>query len=361
MKLALLEEFTRLGGGQIVASKISEIFSDKGEFIDLFTDYSHPFLIGNYNRIFEQNLKFNENDNYLKILKNSLMLKRNLKKINGYDFIINNHPTVFIYKGDLNMMHTLSILEFAINEEGKVLKKYLTKLIKISGLYKTYNQAHFWSPGKYNMRISKDIFSILGINSTKFHVIPLSVKFPNFIDFSIKKKNQVLVFGRINREKNLETVIAMAKQCKLNFIIAGALNPGNESYYEMIDSIKPENVKIIVNPDNILKDKLFRESGIFLHVRRRENFPISLLEAISYGCIPVVPKYGGTWEDIVLKGQYGIGYKSVQEGIDSLNEAFNMSNSNIQEIYESRERFSEDNFSQRFSSLVNELNENKKR
>lgn len=361
MKLALLEEFTRLGGGQVIASKISEILLEQGEVTDLFTDSKHPFLSGNYNKIFEQKLKFNENENYFNILIKSLRLKRDLKKINGYDFVINNHPTVFIYKGDLNMMHTLSILEFAIDENGEIFKKFLTKLVRASGIYKTYENGDFWSPGEYNVRVSKDIFQILGIKSTKFHIIPLSVKSPNLIDFSSKKRSQVLVFGRINKEKQLEKVITMAKRCRLNFVIAGAVNPGNESYYQKIKSIKPENVKIIANPDNLLKDKLFRESGIFLHLRRRENFPISLLEAISYGCVPVVPKFGGTWEDIVLKGQYGIGYQSIQEGIDSLIEASIVPNSFIQEIYESRERFTEENFSKRFISIVNELLENKKR
>ena len=157
------------------------------------------------------------------------------------------------------------------------------------------------------------------------------------------------------QKKKLELAIEMAKKSKLKFIIAGAVNPGNENYYRFLISKAPTNLKIIKNPDDTIKEKLYRESGIFLHLRRKENFPISVLESIAYGCIPVVPKYGGTWYDIVLRGKFGLGYNSILEGNQKLIQASACKNEYRQIILESRERFSEDLFSSRFLALINIL------
>lgn len=355
MKIAILEEFTRIGGGQIVVSDLSKIFSNRGYIIDLFTDSIHPYVNCNYQNIIPCNFDFNEHMNAIKIFLKTLKLRKGLLKIKGYDFIINNHPNIFLFKGDLNMMHNLSIFESALDDEGKIKKHMLLELIKIVGTYKIYNTSDFWVPGNFNKAVSENVFKFLGIKDVRFHVIPLPVKFPKYINLEEKKKDQVLIFGRINAEKRLDLAIEMAKQSKLEFIIAGAVNPGNENYYQFLISKAPSNMKIIKNPDEALKDKLYRESGIFLHLRRKENFPISVIESIAYGCIPVVPKYGGTWHDIVSEGKYGLGYDSILEGEQKLMQASACTNEYRQIIFRSRERFSEDLFSSRFSSLMDML------
>jgi glycosyltransferase involved in cell wall biosynthesis len=355
LKIAILEEYTRIGGGQNVVSDISKIYYKRGNHVDLFTDSTHLYVNGKYENIIPCNFSFNEHMNSIIILLKALKLKKELSKINCYDIIINNHPNIFLFKGDLNMMHTLSLIESALDDRGMVKKHMLLELVKIAGTYKMYNDSDFWAPGNFNKVVSERVFNILGIKSVRFHIIPLSVRFPKMINLKDKKKDQVLIFGRINDEKKLEIAIEIAKQSKLKFIIAGAVNPGNENYYRFLVSNAPSNLKIIRNPDEIMKDTLFRESGIFLHLRRRENFPISVLEGIAYGCIPVVPKYGGTWEDIALNGKFGLGYDSKAEGVEKLMQASTVSNEYRQLILESRERFSENLFTKRFLSLMDML------
>ena len=355
MKIAILEEYTRIGGGQNVVSNISEIYYKLGNHVDLFTDSTHLYVTGKYENIIPCNFSFNEHMNSIIILLKALKLKKDLSKIKGYDVIINNHPNIFLFKGDLNMMHTLSLIESALDDGGMVKKHVLLELVKIAGTYKMYNDSDFWVPGNFNKVVSERVFNIMGIKSVRFHVIPLPVRFPKLINLADKKKDQVLIFGRINDEKKLELAIEMAKQSNLKFIIAGAVNPGNEDYYRFLVSNAPSNLKIIKNPDEIMKDRLFRESGIFLHLRRRENFPISVLEGIAYGCIPVVPRYGGTWQDIVSKGKFGLGYETIAEGVEKLIQASGVSNEYRQIILESRERFSENLFAKRFFSLMDNL------
>jgi len=361
MKIAIMEEFTRIGGGQTMAATISGILSKSGNSVDLYTDKDHLFLSGEYSNIFGSNFSFNENMVAPIIFLKAIMFKRKLSKIKEYDFTINNHPNIFLYKGDLNMMHTVSLAEPVLGENGNIEKPLLLKFIKYTGIYKIYNKSDFWVPGNYNKIVSERIFRALGISSIRYHIIPVPVKMPERFDLSNKKMNQVLIFGRINVEKKLEIALEMARKCSLRFIIAGAVNPGNESYYRYLISSAPENVSIVKNPDESTKHKLFCESGIFLHLRRRENFPISVLEGIAYGCVPVVPKFGGTWEDIVSKGRYGIGYESVDDGVEQLHVASESSIEYRKTIFESRIRFSEKEFSDKLQILIDDIIENKKR
>lgn len=361
MKIAIMEEFTRIGGGQTIAATISGILSESGNSVDLYTDKNHFFLSGKYSNIFKSNFSFNENMRAPTIFLKAIMFKKKLSKIKGYDFIINNHPNIFLYKGDLNMMHTVSLVESVLDEKGDIEKPALLKFIGYSGIYEIYNKSDFWVPGNYNKTVSERVFRALGISSIRYHVIPLPVKIPEQVDISNKKRDQVLIFGRINVEKKLDLALEMAKKCNLRFVIAGALNPGNEGYYKHLISNAPENVSIVKNPDESTKHKLFSESGIFLHLRRRENFPISVLEGIAYGCIPVVPKYGGTWEDIVSKGDYGIGYESVEDGAEQLLMASGSSSEYRKTIFESRIRFSEKKFSEKLQTSISDIIENKKR
>ena len=134
MKIAVLEEYTRIGGGQNVISNISKMYSMLGYRVDLFTDSSHLYENGNYANVVPCNFTFNEHTNPIRILLKVLKLKKELSKIHGYDVTINNHPNIFLFKADINMMHTLSILEPVLDDEGKVKKHLLAELFKVAGI-----------------------------------------------------------------------------------------------------------------------------------------------------------------------------------------------------------------------------------
>jgi len=44
-----------------------------------------------------------------------------------------------------------------------------------------------------------------------------------------------------------------------------------------------------------------------------EHFGITITEAMSSGCVPIVPKVGGCWTDIACEGKYGFGFSTVDE------------------------------------------------
>ena len=354
MKIALLEEFSRIGGGQKFAKIISEMLNDEGFEVDLITDKHHDFIQGHFDRIFETNFSFLENQNLFSVLYKSISLKKKLTKYEGFDLTINNHPNVFIFKADINSLHSISIAEQLLDEKGEVKNKNLMRILRYSNIYRIYENGYFWAPTEYNREISKKIFEKLNVGGTCYNIIPIPVINPPDINLN-EKKDQILIFGRISREKELDLSLEIAKKTTMNIIIAGAVNAGSENYYKHLLSIAPPNVRIIPNPSELEKDALFRESRIFLHMRKRENFPISVLEAISYGCIPVVPKNGGTWTDIVELGKYGFGFSGIPEALSAIDEIQEDSHRLQEVILHSRNRFSYDKFKKQYMAMIQRL------
>lgn len=351
MKVAIMEEFSRIGGGQKFAQIISEMLKETGFKISLITDRSHNFIQGHYDKIIETNFSFKEGQNTLSILYKSLLLRKELDKANEFDLKINNHPNVFMFNGDINSLHSISIVEPLLDEKGEVKNKNLLRILKISNIYKIYENALFWAPTEYNSNISRKVFEKLNIEGTSFNVIPIPITYLPDINLN-EKKDQILIFGRISREKELDTSLEIAKKTTMKLIIAGAVNTGNEDYYKNLLSHAPQNVTVIPNPSEYEKDLLFRESRIFLHLRKRENFPISVLEAISYGCVPVVPKNGGTWTDIVELGKYGYGYSNISEAINAFTAILYSSQQLSKVILNSRDRFSYEKFKKQYLEMI---------
>ncbi len=353
MKIAIIEEFSRVGGGQKFALMLSDMLREEGFDISFITDSEHRFLQNRTEKIQAMKFKYIDGKNPVAMLLEAIRLKGELKLLTGFDFVINNHPNMFLFNGGINSLHSISIAEQLISENGDIQNDFLFKILKYSRFYKIYENGKFWVPTKFNRDISLRIFELLGIKHTKFLVLP--IPFTNIPDVNLnEKRDQILIFGRISRDKGTDLVFDLAKQIDKKFIIAGAVNPGNERYYKNLQESAPNNVTIIPNPGEEIKDTLFRQSKMYLHLRKRENFPISVLEAISYGCVPIVPKNGGMWTDIIQQGKFGLGYDSLSEVAYSVNKAEAMSENEIKVILNSRERFSYKDFKSKYLKMVTE-------
>jgi len=171
-------------------------------------------------------------------------------------------------------------------------------------------------------------------------------------EFFSLKENGVLSFQRINREKGIDLVLDLARNSKENFIIAGAVNKGDEDYYDELNRNKPDNVHIFPNPSEDEKENLFLNAKVFVHTNRKEHFGISIVEAMSHGLVPVVPRSGGPWIDIVERGKFGFGYSDLEELAQVLDQAMRTSERERLEIAESTKRFSPEVFSDTLKSII---------
>ena len=120
---------------------------------------------------------------------------------------------------------------------------------------------------------------------------------PNVKKQNVKKKKQILTVGEINKEtflrKGLDRFICIAKDMPdINFYHIGKWtdNKGNldDTFFNYVKSISPENIKYLGYLNNDELYNYYRESKIYAQFSRHEAFGVSLVEAISYDCIPVV-------------------------------------------------------------------------
>ena len=115
---------------------------------------------------------------------------------------------------------------------------------------------------------------------------------------------------------------------------------------------KPENLEIKANINEHEKIQLLKKASIYIHLNRREHYGLSILEAMSYGLVPIVPESGGPWEDIIEHGKYGYGFNSVDDAVEQIkNIDFNIVNT----IIYSMDRFSFKNFYHDMDNFVEEV------
>ena len=144
------------------------------------------------------------------------------------------------------------------------------------------------------------------------------------ITHTIEKKNQVLTIGEINEEtylrKGLDRFIEIAKKMPtIQFIHIGKWTDkkGNSSR-EIIDyvkSISPSNIKYIGFVRKNILEKYYSESKVYLQLSRHEAFGVSVVEAISKGCITIVSNEYALPE---IVNNYGYAVSSIKEAVQKL-------------------------------------------
>ncbi|AAY81226.1 glycosyltransferase [Sulfolobus acidocaldarius] len=362
--IIFIEEFTRLGGGQIAFINIYNAIMQRFDYLLLYTDKFHPKLPKlRFDRVFEGKYTYSENDPLIvfpiRMFRERRLLKKFIEKekrnVNNSRtlFVFNNHPNVFVYNGTLNLVHENFLTPFT-DENGNIRNWIGVKLLKLSGIYKEYEKANLIVTGNYARKMVSRSLDILGVTPNSIHVINLPVKMPENVELD-NREECVLIFGRINREKKLDVVIEIAKRSRYRFIVAGAVNKGDESYFNSLRAKSPDNVNIIPNPNEENKDILFRKCSVFLQTKRYEHYGLSVAEAISYGLIPVVPKVGGPWEDITEYGKYGFGYEDIEEAISAIGQVMKVNPVFRKEVFESRYRFSFDRFHAKLNELLDKF------
>ena len=353
MKVLLIDEFSRIGGGQILSKLLLDYFNKNYGQTYLAVDREHTYL--EYEHLIETPYYFRENMKlpflYYYVAKTKKFLRHYIQ--NQFDLVFNNHPNMFLYKADINALHGFSFLDQIIDEYGNIKNKIIFNFIKKSGMYNLYDNANFFVNSRYTLQISNKLFPLLNIKPHLMRVIYIPVEYRNNLDQSIKEKNLVVSIGRIDIRKNYELLLKIADKLKNHrFIIAGALNRGDEEYYHSLVKVKPDNVEIKPNINEYDKTELLKKAAIYIHLNRREHYGISILEAMSYGIVPVVPESGGPWEDIIEHGKYGYGFNNIEEAVEQIKSIdFDI----VKTITDSMDRFSFKNFYYNMHNFVEEV------
>ena len=357
MKILVIDNYSMVGGGQVLSKLLLQYFNEYYGQTYLAVDKEHTYIkYGNiivtpyYDR---PNMK--RPLRYYYVTKTKKFLSNYIN--NQFDLVFNNYPNMFLYKGDINTLHGFAFLDSIIDECGNINNKMNFNFIKRSKMYELYDNANFYVNSKYTLNISNKLFPLLNIRPNIMKVIYIPVNYKKNIEQSIKNKKLVITIGRIAPDKNFELLFKVADKLKdYRFIIAGALSKENETYYDSLVRNKPDNVEIQINITEEEKTKLLEKAAIYIHLKKKEHYGVSVVEAMSYGLVPVVPESGGPWEDIIEHGKYGYGFNNIDEATEKIK---NIDYKIVKTIRASMDRFSYERFHENMQNFINEVSTNK--
>lgn len=231
-----------------------------------------------------------------------------------YEICINNYAEVFPYFCELSFFHAEPLFQ----QEGNPYR------VPFWGLIKPYYD-------RISQRLNEKICTGVFITNSSYNKEIISQRFKKkslviypFVEpinyfYNVTKNGQVLIISRLTPGKNLLDIIPLSDALhKKRFILMGQTTPHTVALTSYLKDLK--RLTIIRNPDRDQYKKIIRESSIVLSTQENEAFGISLLEAMSGGCVPLVPKSGGPWMDILeaKQGEFGLGYESIEDAIDKI-------------------------------------------
>lgn len=151
-------------------------------------------------------------------------------------------------------------------------------------------------------------------------VIRRTLKAPaTALNSSEKDDDLVLSIGRIHPFKRLELVNEIASHLPhMRFQIVGSIV--DNAYHSRIERSAPANVEIFSNASHSTKSRALEKARFMLHCAQDEPFGIAIVEGLAHGCIPIVHKSGGPWNDVVARGRFGYGFEDPLEACYVLND-----------------------------------------
>ncbi len=196
----------------------------------------------------------------------------------------------------------------------------------------------------------------MGYNNSSFF-------FPPSRSFKVKlpKKSQIVQACRIAPEKRLDFMLDVAQRLPdYKFYLVGRNLPSdresNPGYSDRLISKLPDNVTYVETP---IRDRpeLLEESKVYFHTGLEKGILLILFEAMSAGCILVVPEKGVAGE-VVRAAGVGYMYRTAHEAADQLRMAMQGESPwTPAEISERAKQLGPEGFEKIIRSLISEIRE----
>lgn len=171
------------------------------------------------------------------------------------------------------------------------------------------------------------------------------------------KENIAVTIGRISPEKKFEIIIKSMPRCNLKkLIIIGNLR--DKAYLErlrkLICELKVQDrVEIFPSADRSFLVEMLKRAKLYIHGRSDERFGISVVEAMSAGCLTLVPDRGGPAEYVPKVLQYKAGDHIQLASL--IDHELNCMSFNPCEISSMALQFSPERFYKTISGLLDEI------
>jgi glycosyltransferase involved in cell wall biosynthesis len=138
--------------------------------------------------------------------------------------------------------------------------------------------------------------------------------------FEREKDNYLLWVGRMTEGKGPHRAIAAARQANMPLILAGIVQPGEESFFtsEVAPFIDDDRVRFIGEVTGNEKAQLFANArALLMPVRWPEPFGMVMIEALSAGT-PVIAFPEGSTSEIIIDGLNGFLVHDEEQLVESL-------------------------------------------
>ncbi|MEM4888108.1 MAG: glycosyltransferase [Thermosphaera sp.] len=328
MKAYILHLFSVAGGGERVSLEIARLLKNKGFKVVYLTNSSEALktvanLLGlpsNYevvevNSLLEKLLA--RTGRFVRLRRLFLMERgfSNLSSTKGEALIVDT-STNYPLNVDVSYIHYP--LTLPTTESSSLYFKLYDQVIRaltrgFKGRPKLIVTNSTWTAS-----ILKKVFNL------EASVIHPPVDVDYFSYDGRKKEKTIITVSRLTPEKNLHLLPELAS--KLNdyeWYLVGSLGTVKSEldvsmrvYRKVKQEIERHRVKnfhVLLNLPRRELRELLLNSKFYVHPMFPEHFGISIAEAISAGCIPVVYKNGGSWTDIVMPISHGLGYEMVND------------------------------------------------
>lgn len=125
---------------------------------------------------------------------------------------------------------------------------------------------------------------------------PVDVKKFHSNRYWSEREDKVVNIGTFLPFKRQHLLLEVAKQLPtVQFVIIGTVSPDYRGYYEELTAQKPNNVTIMANASFDDAREQLASAKAYVHLCP-EHFGISVVEAASAGCVPIVYHVGGPAE-----------------------------------------------------------------
>jgi glycosyltransferase involved in cell wall biosynthesis len=397
----LHHDFNPCGGGERVSFATMQAISEMGIDFDI-TTYSEPDLsrlVNTYGKGPTSAINNAKRVNVVNSFSNQKISGNAGEGEQEYDIYINTHPDLFpYYQNHFSKYNAITYCHFPMarhyiesknqeyirrdlrikdqdqDQEGKILSKYDSNLQGKNGRNKyfkmvehSYMELMTHSTIITNSEFSRSsIFEFFNGGTKEVHVIRPPVDVELFRDTNIfsshEREDIILVVSRINKRKEIENAIKLAKLLKQHNIGDGMRIIGNIDYandldyflslHKMVKDFELDDfVTIETNLGFNSLVSAMRKAKTYFHPMVGEHFGMSIVESMSAGLVPIVPDIGGPTEYVPKKYHF----KTLEEAADKIFYSFHISNAERIEISNLVNDFSISSYIKRFQRIVNDL------
>lgn len=221
-------------------------------------------------------------------------------------FCLHNAPSAYARKLPLSFLDQVKILIWYLIKFHIIIFDYrthrlkmLTEIFDIADRFILLSAAYIKEIGRITKK--QDLNKIVCINN------PVTFQKP-CVNFSQKKK-QVLILSRLEDfQKNISESLRIWKliedsgHCDWKLLIVGS-GTDEKKLKDYAKEINLKNYAFIGETSE--PEKFYSESSIFMMTSHIEGWPMTLLEAQQYGCIPIVYNTFAALSEIIEKNVNG--------------------------------------------------------